>query len=285
MAHKLRVTAPDAAPSARRSLTRFAADEIAKAILTGALAPGEQIAEQDWARRLNVSRIPVREALRHLETEGLVELRPRRGAFVSQMDRSEFTEVYDVRAVLEGFAARLCAYSITPAKVQQLEQLLAQMREAASAGEVIRYGQLSIAFLRVVWDNVPNRIVRELIRRLWRKSLRLRIISMRLPGYVENSLAAHTHLLEALRYRDPKSAEMVRWLAVQRAKRALLTGYYGHPEQRGELERELSATMGQMDPGRSVDPDQLGPIPSSVIDLVLDDTSGDTHDPQDVMRP
>jgi DNA-binding GntR family transcriptional regulator len=221
------------------SRTHYAAQAIAEAIFTGVLRPGAQVGEQEWAERLEVSRIPVREALRKLETEGLVEIRPRRGAFVARMEKTEFTEVYDVRALLEGFAARLCAQSITHRSLEQMEDVLLEMREAAASAEVDRYGSLSVAFLELVWESVHNRVVRDLIRRLWRRSLRLRLISMRLPGYVENSLASHEHLLDALRHRDPAAAEMVRWLHVQRSKRALLNGYYGRPDQRAVLEQDL----------------------------------------------
>jgi len=231
------------AESPARSRARHAADEIAKAILSGALRPGERLGEEEWARRLSVSRVPIREALRALEREGLVELHERRGAFVTKMDRSEFLETYDVRAVLEGYAARLCATTVGAVALDQLAHELARMREAAERGDVDQYGQLSIGFLQIVWDNVPNRVAADLVRRMWRRSLRLRLISMRLPGYVATSLAAHEHLLEALREHDSRSAEMVRWLAVQRAKRALLTGYYARPEERSRLEQDLPTAI------------------------------------------
>jgi len=237
--------APDA-PS--RSRARQAADEIAKAILTGGLKPGERIVEDDWAKRLKVSRVPVREALRALEREGLVEVHERRGAFVARMDRSEFLETYDVRAVLEGFAARLCAPAIGVVALEQLTRELARMREAAAKGDVDLYGQLSIAYLQIVWDNVPNRVAVDVVRRLWRRSLRLRLISMRMPGYVATSLASHEQLLEALREHDGHAAEMVRWLAVQRAKRALLIGYYARPEERSRLELDLPSPVGPILP-------------------------------------
>ena len=236
-------TAPEGAERSPRSLTRYASDAIAKAILTGELRSGERIAEQDWADRLKVSRVPVREALRDLEREGLVEVRERRGAVVASMERSDFAEIYDVRAVLEGFAARLAATAIRPAALTALAGQLERMRAAAEKGDVDLYGQLSIGYLDTVWDSVPNKVVRELVRRLWRRSMRLRLISMRLPGYVTDSLAAHTHLLDALRDHDARNAEMVRVLAVQRAKRALLQGYYARPEERSELERDLPAAI------------------------------------------
>jgi DNA-binding GntR family transcriptional regulator len=226
---------------AAASRTHYAAQQIAEAIITGALRPGDQVAEEEWAAMLSVSRVPVREALRKLETEGLVEIRPRRGAFVAGMERADVTEIYDVRALLEGFAARLCTFAIRPKALGQMDDLLTEMRVAAADGQPDRYGQLSVAFQEIIWENVPNRVVRELIRRLGRRSLRLRLISWRLPGYVEASLAASEDLLEALRNRDPNAAEMIRWLQVQRAKRALLNGYFGRPDQRAALEKDLPA--------------------------------------------
>jgi DNA-binding GntR family transcriptional regulator len=230
------------------SRTQYATDEIAKAILSGALSPGERLAEHEWAGRLNVSRIPVREALRQLEREGLVEVRARRGAYVARLERSDFAEIYDARAVLEGFAARLCATNIKEQALHELAEQLESMRNAAAKGDADLYAQLSIGFLQVVWDNVPNKVVQDLVRRLWRRSLRLRLISMRLPGYVAVSLSAHVHLLEALRDHDSRAAEMVRWLAVQRAKRALLKGYYARPEDRSELERDLPSPLDPVGP-------------------------------------
>lgn len=233
----------------RTSRTQFAADEIARRIFVGAFRPGQQLTEQGLARQLSVSRIPVREALRELASEGLVHLIPRRGAFVNRMDPADVAETYEARALLEGYAVRLCAEHIGPKGVLQLQDILGQMRDAVSKGEVDRYSDLNMQFQAVIWENTPNRVLAELARQLSRRSLKLRLIAMRLPGRAEESLASHEHLFEAIRNRDPRSAEMIRWLTVQRAKRALLSGYFGEgvrPEHRSALERDLPSVGGRV---------------------------------------
>jgi DNA-binding GntR family transcriptional regulator len=111
-----------------------------------------------------------------------------------------------------------------------------------TAADVDRYSGLSLEFHSVIWENAGNRVLFELNRQLTRRSLKLRLIAMRLPGRASESLASHEQLFEAIRNRDGRSAEKLRWLAVHRAKRALLSVYFGQalrPEDRTELERDL----------------------------------------------
>src|SRR5215218_8921623 len=98
-----------AAPASRADV---AAEQIAGMIMNGELRDGDRLVEEDLAGRLGMSRLPVREALRMLSQERLVTILPRRGAFVTPYGRQEMIEVYDVRAELLGFAARLVAESI-----------------------------------------------------------------------------------------------------------------------------------------------------------------------------
>src|SRR5215212_4879211 len=113
-------------PVAPASRTAFAAEQIAGMIMNGELQGGDRLVEEDLARRLGMSRLPVREALRTLTQEGLVTVLPRRGAFV---------EVYDVRAELLGFAARLVADSIDEERLIELEAILAEMRKTVTQGD------------------------------------------------------------------------------------------------------------------------------------------------------
>jgi DNA-binding GntR family transcriptional regulator len=221
---------------------QFATDEIAKLIFSGTVIPGQRLIEQELARQLNVSRIPIREALRELSRDGLVRLVPRRGAFVARMNRADVAELFEVRATLEGLTAYLCAKHISPTEIVRLEGALGQMRRTALNGEVDRFSELSIRFREIIAENASNRLLRELVRGLSRRSLKFRFIAMRMPGRLQESLASYERLLEAIRDHDSREAEMVRWLSVQRTKRALLSGYFGEtvrPEQRSELERDL----------------------------------------------
>jgi DNA-binding GntR family transcriptional regulator len=225
----------------KASRAAFAADEISKLIFAGSLRPGQQLIEEDLAQQLHVSRAPVREALRELSREGLVHVIARRGAFVARMDRAEAAEMYDVRAAIEGIAVGLCAQQIGPQPILELQGLIVQMREAVSIGDIDRYSRLQLEFQTVVWEHTPNRVLREMIRQLWRRSLKLRLIALRLPGRLEEALASYERLLDAIRRRDSRAAEMIRWLALQSAKQALMRGYFSetHFDRRVQLERDL----------------------------------------------
>src|SRR5215470_3037336 len=91
------------------SLAKLVRDEMLRLILRGELVPGQRINEPDVAARLNVSRVPVREALRELESSGLVEARKHSGVFVRVLDRDEIADLYDLRSVLDGHAGRRAA--------------------------------------------------------------------------------------------------------------------------------------------------------------------------------
>jgi DNA-binding transcriptional regulator YhcF (GntR family) len=99
-------------------------DALRKAILSKRLKPGERLVEEQLAAELEVSRNPVREALRVLESEGLVEISPRRGASVTQLSEEEARELVEVRAALEGLCARLAARRCTPSMKAEILALL-----------------------------------------------------------------------------------------------------------------------------------------------------------------
>ena len=167
---------------------------------------------------------------------------PRRGAFVARMSRAEFAETYDVRAMLEGFASRLCAEHIGQKTILELEDALVQMRDAVAGDDVNRYFSLALQFQQIIWDNTPNRVLRELLQTLWRRSLKLRLVAMRLPGRMQLTLPSYEKMLEALRAHDARSAEMITWLQVQDGKRTLLNNYFSdavRPDARSQLDRDL----------------------------------------------
>jgi DNA-binding GntR family transcriptional regulator len=113
--------APAAPPS---PLNQVVAGAIRSRILAGTFAPGERLAEEKLSLELGVSRVPVREALRHLAAEGLVVLRPRRGAVVFSHTPEEMRDLVEVRATLEGLNARLAARRRDPRDMGELERIL-----------------------------------------------------------------------------------------------------------------------------------------------------------------
>lgn len=216
-----------AAPSSRADL---AAEQIAAMIMNGELQGGDRLVEEDLARRLGMSRLPVREALRTLTQEGLVTILPRRGAFVSRYGRDEMVEVYDVRAELLGFAARLVAASIDEERLAELEVILSEMRQSVARDDVDAFVVQHQRLRRIVWESTPNSVLRELIWQVWRRGVRFRVVALHLPGRMARSLHTHEELVRAFRQRDSAYAERLMWVLSQDAKQALLDHYFAAGE-------------------------------------------------------
>jgi DNA-binding GntR family transcriptional regulator len=119
----------------RINLGDLAANEIRRAILAGDLVPGERLKQEQLAADLQVSRIPVREALRVLEAEGLIETRPGRGSMVIEVTREDALQVLTVRSALESLAARLAAERGSAEAIVHLREAVAEGQEASASGD------------------------------------------------------------------------------------------------------------------------------------------------------
>lgn len=149
-------------PLPRLTLSRQIRDALVRRIVSGELEPGERLVETRIAESYGTSQAPVREALRELETIGLVEIRPRRGTFVRHFIQQTLRESYVVRAALEEAATRLAL----PARTLPFDALradVAAMRAAARAGDVQAIGAASVSFHRHVIDAARN----ELLKHAW----------------------------------------------------------------------------------------------------------------------
>jgi DNA-binding GntR family transcriptional regulator len=121
-----------------RTLRESVAEEIRRLIMIGDLQPGERLVEDRLAEQLGVSRNPVREAIRALEGTGLVEVVPRRGAYVSQLDPLQASQLLELRAVIEGYAARRAARNRTDEHVAALRECIEGGMEASRKGDHVR---------------------------------------------------------------------------------------------------------------------------------------------------
>lgn len=122
------------------------ADEIRSMIMGGTLKPGERLYEDRLAEQLGVSRNPVREAIRALEGTGLVEVIPRRGAYVSQFDPDETRQLLELRCVIEAYAAEQAALLRTDEDIAQLRSCLEDGRKASADNDVVRAAELHRGF-------------------------------------------------------------------------------------------------------------------------------------------
>lgn len=155
------------APARRRgSLGKTVAEQLRRLILTGQHKPGERLVEDKLSAELGVSRVPIREALRTLAAEGLVDLPPRRGASVAQLSPAIAHDLVEVRATLEGLNARLAARHHEPAIVAELQQVLTEGNAAAQSGNVDDLVRLNGAFHDKLAQAGRNSILWDIMRTL-----------------------------------------------------------------------------------------------------------------------
>lgn len=178
-------------------------------IYEGALAPGRRLDENEVAAALGVSRTPVREAFRQLAAQGLVEIRSRRGCFVTELTLQDQKDIFPIMARLEGWVAHEVAEHATKEDLDRLDQMHAVLERQAAAANVDRYWAANHVFHTALQELVGNRLLQHLLGELRRKIGLFRQRSLRLPGRVDRSIAEHRALMKALRARDGARAEAV----------------------------------------------------------------------------
>ena len=182
-------------------------DHLGGAIIAGRYPPGSSIPpEPTLCEELGVSRGPIREALRSLEAEGLVEITPRRGAVVISLSKRDFLEAYQVREALEALGVRLAVPRLTETELARLEEYIERMAEHAAAGDVDAFFETNAAFHAALVEASDNRMLIDVYRRLMAQMGPYRRPSARLRGNVEQSIAEHHAIAAAARDRDPERA-------------------------------------------------------------------------------
>jgi DNA-binding GntR family transcriptional regulator len=194
-----------AAPFSRSNLREQIKDVILQRILDGEYPQGARLVETRIAHELGVSQAPVREALRDLDLLGFVVSSPFRGAIVRQLSVEELVQLYPIRAVLEGLAARHAATRIDAATVTKLERLLATMRTAADRGDNRDQSRANASFHATIVRAARNAT----LERQWSllEPFSRTYISVSQPGLDLRALSdRHVPILEALRARDGEAA-------------------------------------------------------------------------------
>jgi DNA-binding GntR family transcriptional regulator len=138
-------------------------------IINGSLRPGQHLVEGELAEHLGVSRLPVREALQRLQTDGWVDLRPTQGAFVHAPTEEEASQLLNVRSVLEAHSARLAAERATPADVERLWELQQEGLDALAATDTKRLVAANASLHAVITELSGNAVLTELISQVDRR--------------------------------------------------------------------------------------------------------------------
>ena len=181
-----------------QSLTAIVCKELERMILSGELTAGEHLNEQLLATRLGVSRGPVREATRALERAGLVTVIANQGVFVRQIGFEEATEIYDVRAVVFGFACQRLAGQLSAEHETELAGLVAQMNDAIERGDSTGYYTLNLRFHDVMMTFASHRRAQQVYESLINETHLFRQRSLVSRDSMKESNGEHAAILKAI---------------------------------------------------------------------------------------
>ncbi|MEU1980866.1 GntR family transcriptional regulator [Nocardia sp. NPDC019395] len=218
----------DAATSRKLDTSNFqerAADGLRQMIISGELEPGLPLSEVSLAETFGISRTPIREALKQLQIEGLVEIRPRVGTFVVVPSRRELNELFEMKQLLEGGAARLMAARGEVSELAAMRENVRQADAAVEAGDTARYEELVHDFHEILIAGADNGKLATHYRLLMNQLAYGRLVhtSLSQPGRSIASEHEHRTVLELIAAKDGIGAENCMRRHVHASQQALMS--------------------------------------------------------------
>lgn len=209
-------------------------ESLEQMIITGAFADGERLDETRLSERFSVSRTPLREALQMLAASGLLELRPRRGAYVRHPGIIELVQMFEVMAELEAMCGRLAARRLTDGDLAALKALASACEDALQTGDADAYYRENERFHTRLYAASGNGFLAAEARRLQKRLQPFRRMQLRLRGRMAQSMAEHQRILDALERGDAAAAqsELQNHIAVQGEKFNDLMAHYDRSAMR-----------------------------------------------------
>lgn len=206
-----------------KSLSDQLYEYLSNSIIDGHLKSGEKLIENELRERFKISRSPIRECFRILETEGLITVIPRKGAFVRQLSLKEIEDIFPVRAYLEGLAAKLATPHIGGKEIAIMGDIVKKMDEAASNNRVkafLRYNsKFHSLFIKAAKNEVLEKTLERLGRGFW---LRIAFLYYQNPSQLMFSNQMHKYILDAFKKGDASFAERSVMDHIDHAKRTLM---------------------------------------------------------------
>lgn len=199
--------------------------EIRDGILSGRYPPGERLREEKLASALGVSRSPIREALRQLQSDGLIVFAPNRGAHVAMWSEQDVDEVLHLRSLIEGYAARLAARKLSPELLRKLTDLADEMERAGEGPTpgVDRVATLNAEFHRIIVQASDNARLVSLMNQVLGVPVEYRAYARHSQTQMARSFAHHRELVRAFETRDEEYASMMMRVHVLAARNALIS--------------------------------------------------------------
>ena len=231
----------------RQTVASMTLDAIRDGILHGHYAEGEPLRQDALADELGVSRIPIREALRQLETEGLVTFNPHRGAIVSTLSLEEIEEVFDLRASIESDLLRRAIPHLTTHQLDQADEVLERYAVALRTGEVAKWGVLNWQFHASLYAPAARPVTMNIVQRLHQQSDRYLRMQLALTHGETRANEEHRAIAAAARAHDTKRACQLVRDHIAGAGRSLLAFLRERREQdtNGRASTRARATRGE----------------------------------------
>ncbi len=198
------------------------------------LKPGERLIEDDLTKRFNVSRSPLREALSQLQAENFVEYSTNKGVRVARLSVEDVDEIYSIRAVLEGYGARLAAEHVTPQDIKKLGSLQEQLKRHVKNNDVSGWLENNTKFHFCIAEISRNKNLFGTIEQLQRRVFRYGYISVSIPGHMEEYISMHQKVIEEI------TQNQVNTGVIQKVLQNLLRGVHRMVRRSNE---ELAAAM------------------------------------------
>ena len=183
-------------------------ETIRQRIVRGEYEPGRRLIANDLAEEFDVSRMPVRESLARLASTGLVELIPYKGAIVNELTAEDYVEIFHIRSVLEGLAARLACTNLSEEDFEIMRAANDEVRKMMDKDDV-EFQRVNREFHSTIWKRTKSKRLQQLLSNLYSEAAQYRHMVVIRPGRMKSVYEEHEAFLDALLKRDPIQAELM----------------------------------------------------------------------------
>jgi len=211
-------------------------NNIRDAIIQGEFEPGQRLYERELCERTGVSRTSIREALRQLESEGIVTVIPNKGTCVAKLSYDEVKEIYEVRRVLESFAVKLFAERATESQIKKLETVVNRLEKTFHAGRHEDLVKIKDQFYKVLLEGSKNQLIASFLNSINARTAFLRNMSLSSTGRPPKSIQEIKEILKHLQNRDSQAAWQASYDHVGRAQDAALKVLQSSLDRTAELD-------------------------------------------------
>lgn len=201
---------------------------IREAIIAGELKPGERLMEVQLADKMGVSRTPVREAIRKLELEGLVEMIPRKGAHVAEVSVKDIMDVLEIRASMDGLATALAAKRITPEEIKELKHVYSQFVTNVEKENVNGTIKKDAEFHDVIYRASRNDKLLQISNNLKEQVQRFRVIYLKGFGSTGDIIKEHEQIIEAITTKNPEMAQKIAYEHIRTQEETIIKALRGN---------------------------------------------------------